>query len=213
MKNLLLVLKDGSELAANSGTRTDGRLELTEAAYTPCKVEGPDGCPRNPAGRSRQQTRSITIRKRSASNIKAHGWNSGLPVVPFPDCHTPPKPRRVRAFSFPICASTHNNGVEIEQGYYWRLGQNRNLNVAAHLFSNVAPMAHAQFRSFEKAARSRLPDMRPIRTRFQRRPGQPPDQTPFAAIWKAVAAFRPRAGMGAFASVRLAYQPHISAPV
>ena len=48
VENLLLVLKDGSRLAANRGTRTDGRLTLEQAAYTPCAVEGPRWLPKRP---------------------------------------------------------------------------------------------------------------------------------------------------------------------
>jgi len=46
--NILLVLQDGGRLAARSAVRVDGRSTLDHATYSPCPVEGDDGCPRTP---------------------------------------------------------------------------------------------------------------------------------------------------------------------
>src|SRR3546814_20783380 len=50
VENLLVVLDNGSRLAAVRGTRFDnGNIELENAAYTPCPVEDDEGCPKNPS--------------------------------------------------------------------------------------------------------------------------------------------------------------------
>jgi LPS-assembly protein len=72
VENLLLVLKDGSRLAANRGTRTDGRLTLEQAAYTPCKVERADGCPKDPSWQVK------------AAKVVASGRDRGGQRVPCP---------------------------------------------------------------------------------------------------------------------------------
>jgi LPS-assembly protein len=49
VENLLVVLADESRLAAKRGTRKDGIYSLDYAAYTACKVENPNGCPKKPS--------------------------------------------------------------------------------------------------------------------------------------------------------------------
>ena len=52
MQNLLLALREGGRLAAASGRRMeDGRILLSQAAYTGCEVEDRNGCPKEPTWR------------------------------------------------------------------------------------------------------------------------------------------------------------------
>ena len=48
VQNMLLVLADGGRLAATTATRRNGVTTLYHAAYTPCAVTTPEGCPKNP---------------------------------------------------------------------------------------------------------------------------------------------------------------------
>ena len=73
----------------------------------------------------------------------------GLPVIPLPFLSHPAETAAGSGFLVPNLRFSRNNGVEIEQGYYWRMSQNRDLTASAHLFSSVAPMGHAQFRAIE----------------------------------------------------------------
>ena len=149
VENLLLVLKDGSRLAANRGTRTDGRLTLEQAAYTPCAVEGPDGCPKDPSWQVKAAKVVYDPEKRRVKYTGARIELFGLPVIPLPFLSHPAESDAGSGFLVPNLRFSRNNGVEIEQGYYWRMSQNRDLTVSAHLFSSVAPMGHAQFRAIE----------------------------------------------------------------
>lgn len=149
VENLLLVLKDGSRLAANRGTRTDGRLTLEQAAYTPCKVERPDGCPKDPSWQVKAAKVVYDPEKRRVKYTGARIELFGLPLIPLPGLSHPAETEAGSGFLVPNLRFSRNNGVEIEQGYYWRLSQNRDLTVSAHLFSAVAPMGHAQFRALE----------------------------------------------------------------
>jgi LPS-assembly protein len=147
--NLLLVLKDGSRLAANKGSRTDGRLTLEQAAYTPCKVERPDGCPKEPSWQVKAAKVVYDPDKKRIKYTGARIELFGLPVIPLPGLSHPAETEAGSGFLVPQLRFSRNNGVEIEQAYYWRLSKHRDLTAAAHLFTDVAPMAHAQFRSFE----------------------------------------------------------------
>ena len=50
LSDLLLVLREGGRLAAESGERTDdGRIALVRGAYSGCAVTTPEGCPKRPS--------------------------------------------------------------------------------------------------------------------------------------------------------------------
>lgn len=149
IENMLLVLNDGSRLAANKGTRVDGKVTLEGAAYTPCAVEGPDGCPKDPSW----QVKAVKVVYDPAKKrVKYEGARIelfGLPVIPLPGLSHPAETAAGSGFLVPNLRFSRNNGVEIEQGYYWRLSDNRDLLLSAHVFSDVAPMAQARFRALE----------------------------------------------------------------
>ncbi len=150
IQNLLLVLKDGSRLAANTGTRTaDGTLTLNGAAYTACTVETPDGCPKEPSW----QVKAIkVIYNPKTKRVRYEGARIelfGLPVIPLPFLSHPTESNAGSGFVVPNISFSRNNGLEIEQGYYWRLAPNRDLLVSGHIFSDVAPMAQARYRALE----------------------------------------------------------------
>jgi LPS-assembly protein len=156
VENLLLVLKDGSRLAANKGTRIDGRLTLEQAAYTPCKVERPDGCPKEPSWQVKAAKVVYDPAKKRVKYTGARIELFGLPVIPLPGLSHPAETQAGSGFIVPNLRFSRNNGVEIEQGYYWRMSQNRDLTVSAHLFSDVAPMAHAEYRALEDKGAFRM---------------------------------------------------------
>ena len=52
MQNLLLVLREGGRLAAETGTRDEnGQVVLSRVAYSGCSVETASGCPKTPSWR------------------------------------------------------------------------------------------------------------------------------------------------------------------
>jgi LPS-assembly protein len=150
VQNLLLVMKDGGRLAANSGSRNaDGGLSLDQAAYTPCLVERPDGCPKEPSWQVKAVKVVYDPVKKRVKYKGARIELFGLPLIPLPGLSHPAETKAGSGFLVPNLRFSRSNGVEIEQGYYLRLADNRDLVVAAHLFTDVAPMAHAQYRAWE----------------------------------------------------------------
>jgi LPS-assembly protein len=148
--NLLLVMKDGSRLAANKGTRKDdGTLTLEGAAYTACAVERPDGCPKEPSWQVKAVKVVYDPVKKRVRYTGARIELFGLPVVPLPGLSHPAETAAGSGFVVPKIGFSRNNGLEIEQGYYWRLAPNRDLLLSGHVFSDVAPMAQARYRAWE----------------------------------------------------------------
>lgn len=148
--NLLVVLADESRLAAKRGSRKDGIFTLDYAAYTACKVEGPDGCPKKPSW----EVKAVKVvydpaRKR----VKYEGARIelfGLPVIPLPFLSHPVDSKAGSGFLVPSIGFSRNNGVEIEQSYYWRMADNRDLTASITAFSDAAPLGRIKFRTLEK---------------------------------------------------------------
>ena len=147
--NLLVVMADGSRLAANRGERNDGVLTLDYAAYTACKIEGPDGCPKKPSW----QVKAVKVTYDPATKrVKYDGARIelfGLPLIPLPFLSHPVDSKAGSGFLVPSVGFSRNNGVEIKQSYYWRMSQSRDLTASITGFSDVAPLGQVQLRSLE----------------------------------------------------------------
>lgn len=150
IQNLLLVMADGGRLAAQNGTRKDGALDLEYAAYTPCVVERPDGCPKNPSW----QVKAVKVHydpvKKRVTYKGARIELFGLPLIPLPGLSHPAEVEAGSGFLVPNLSISRNNGVEVEIPYYWRMAQNRDLTTSVTLFSGAAPLVKTGFRTFEK---------------------------------------------------------------
>lgn len=150
VNNLLVVLADGSRLAANQGERNNGVLTLDYAAYTACKIETADGCPKKPSW----EVKAVKVTYDPATKrVKYDGARIelfGLPIIPLPFLSHPVDTVAGSGFLVPSIGFSRNNGLEIEQSYYWRMAQNRDLTASITGFSDVAPLAQAKFRSLEK---------------------------------------------------------------
>ncbi len=150
VENLLLVMADGGRLAAHHAIRTDGKMALDYAAYSPCSVEGPDGCPKNPSW----QVKAVKVRYDPATNrVKYDGARIelfGLPVIPLPYLSHPAEVVAATGVLVPEVTITPNNGFGIGLPYYLRLGKNRDATATATLFSNAAPLIRGEYRDLEE---------------------------------------------------------------
>jgi LPS-assembly protein len=149
VENLLLVLEDGSRLAAQKGTRTNGVIDLDYAAYSPCAVEDSDGCPKRPSWQVKAvKVKYDPVKKR----VKFDGARIelfGLPVIPLPFLSSSVGEKAATGVLVPSVRYSRSNGAEIELPYYWRLAPNRDLRVSATAFTKVAPLVQAEFRDLE----------------------------------------------------------------
>jgi LPS-assembly protein len=147
--NLLVVLADGSRLAANKGERNNGILTLDYAAYTACKIETPDGCPKKPSWEVKAAKVTYDPAKKRVKYDGARIELFGLPIIPLPFLSHPVDTTAGSGFLVPSVGFSRNNGLEIEQSYYWRISPNRDLIGSITAFSDVAPLAQAKFRGLE----------------------------------------------------------------
>jgi LPS-assembly protein len=150
IENMLVVLADESRLAAKRGERESGIYTLDYAAYTACKVERPDGCPKKPSWEVKATKVTYDPTKKRVKYDGARIELFGLPVIPLPFLSHPVDTKAGSGFLVPSIGFSRNNGLEVEQSYYWRMAENRDLTASVTAFSDAAPLGQLKLRSLEK---------------------------------------------------------------
>lgn len=147
MENLLLALREGGRLAANSGSRlADGTVTLSQAAYTACSVEGVNGCSKDPSWRITAERVTYDPDNNTVRLRGAYLELFGARLLPLPGLSFRTDGKAVSGILVPDFRISKSNGAEINGNYYWRLADNRDLTVGAHLFTQAPPMAYGQWR-------------------------------------------------------------------
>tara|TARA_B100000378_G_scaffold66641_1_gene49995 strand:+ start:70 stop:2391 length:2322 start_codon:yes stop_codon:yes gene_type:complete len=147
LENLLLVLREGGRLAAERGERTtDGRIALQRAAYSGCSVVTSDGCPKTPSWKITAQ-RVVYDPDTNRVHFE-NGYFSlfGQRILPLPslDLRTDGGPNS--GFLVPNLRISRSNGVEVSGDYYWRIADNRDLQVGARVYTQAVPLVSAKYR-------------------------------------------------------------------
>ncbi|ALH81054.1 LPS-assembly protein LptD [Sphingopyxis macrogoltabida] len=148
VENMLVVLDNGSRLAAVRGTRFDnGNIELENAAYTPCPVEDNEGCPKNPSW----QVRAVKVLYDKAKNkVRYKGARIeifGLPLIPLPGLSHPLNNEPSSGILVPEIRLDRSNGFEIAVPYYLRIAPDRDLTITPHIYTGAAPMIEGEARA------------------------------------------------------------------
>ena len=138
--NILLVLKDGGRLAAKSGVRVDGLSILNRAVYSPCAVEGADGCPREPVWQIKAvKVVHDPIRHRISYRHAALEL-FGIPVLALPAfSHPDGGAARASGLLVPEVSYRAQLGVGIAAPYNIAFGPDRDLTIEPWLYSAVNP--------------------------------------------------------------------------
>jgi LPS-assembly protein len=148
MENLLLVLREGGRLAAIRGERlANGDVVLAHASYTACEVEDEDGCPKRPTWRV---TAAQVVYREDEQTIRFRGARFeifGLRLLPLPGLQIATAGQATSGPLLPDFRFSASNGVEITEGYYLRLGDNRDLTAMAHVYTKSLPMVAVQYRA------------------------------------------------------------------
>ena len=147
MEDILIALRQGGRLAARKGERTgDGAVALTDAAYSACPVETPQGCPKKPTWRI---TADKVVYDPASGKVRFTGAYLeifGLRLLPLPLLTVNTMGGPQSGFLIPDLQVSQNNGVEVSQGYYWRLAPNKDLTANATVFTEAPPMIDGQWR-------------------------------------------------------------------
>jgi LPS-assembly protein len=146
-ENLLLVLEDGGRLAAMKAERKDGYTTLYRAAYTPCAVVGPEGCPKDPTW---QITAVKVVHDPYKHRIRYQGaalsvLGTRIAALPF-FSHPDGEGGGGTGFLVPDIKFNSRNGFEVTAPYYWKIAPNRDATVTPHFYTGVLPMLEGEYR-------------------------------------------------------------------
>lgn len=147
VENLLLIMAEGGRLVAREGQRRDGIYYLKQAAYSPCPVEGSDGCPKQPSW----QIKAVQVRYDPATQrIHYKGARLelfGLPLGVLPKFSHPVGKGGGSGFLVPDARINAVNGLELSLPYYIRLSSKHDLTLTPHIFTNQVPMLELGYRA------------------------------------------------------------------
>lgn len=147
IQNLLIVTKGDNRLAAERGQRTGDIYVLDRAAYTPCRVEDEDGCPKDPTWQIQADRVVLDNARQRVRYDGARIKLFGLPLVPLPGLRHSIGQEGGNGLLVPNVGYDRRNGFELALPYYWRLSPNRDLTITPHLYSAVLPMLEGNYRA------------------------------------------------------------------
>lgn len=151
VENLLLVMEDGSRLAAQKGERfEDGTVTLDNGAYTACSVMTEEGCPKNPSW----EIKAVKVRydpvKKRVTYKGARIEIFGLPVIPLPGLSHPISDENRSGLLVPNLRFDSTNGVAVSVPYYFNLAPNQDATITTQVFTEVAPLISGTFRHLDE---------------------------------------------------------------
>ncbi len=148
MQSFLLALRQGGRLAAQSGQRdANGKIFLSHAAYTGCAVVNGKGCDVKPSWRIDARRVIYDQQHKTIYFYGARLVLFGLKLPPIPARLTIASDgRAIGGLLIPNLRLSSENGIEFDETYYQRFGENKDLAATAYLYTKVLPMAEVQFR-------------------------------------------------------------------
>ncbi|MBC2668897.1 LPS-assembly protein LptD [Novosphingobium piscinae] len=152
MQNLLIALRDGGRLAAITGERdAAGHIILSKATYSGCAVEDDQGCPKEPTWQVNARRVVYTPAERTIRFSGARLRMFGVTLMPLPQLAIASDGRPINGLLIPDIQLTVNNGLQISDTWYQRLGPNQDLAVTGYLFTETLPMISARYRALTDA--------------------------------------------------------------
>jgi LPS-assembly protein len=147
IENVLLILSDGSRLAAASGVRTDAVSTLDRAVYSPCAVVDEAGCPQEPVWQLKAvRVRHDPVRGRVYYR-QARLEIFGVPLVALPRFSHPDSfDRNQSGFLSPEVRFTRELGGELSLPYFLSLGPEKDVTVTGSIFTDAAPLLGVAYR-------------------------------------------------------------------
>ncbi|TFI60148.1 LPS-assembly protein LptD [Sphingomonas parva] len=146
-QNLLLVLEGGGRLAAERAERKNGFTTLYRAAYTPCAVTHPNGCPKNPTW---QITAVKVVHDPFRNRIRYEGaavnlFGARIIALPWLS-HPDGSEGGGSGLLVPELRISQSNGVELSAPYYFKLAPDKDATLTPHIYTDVLPMLEGRYR-------------------------------------------------------------------
>ncbi|VXC97005.1 LPS-assembly protein LptD [Sphingomonas sp. AX6] len=156
VENMLVVLEQGGRLAARRGERVEGGvINVQDAAYTPCAVTTPEGCPKEPTFKIEAVRVVYDPNRERVSYSGARFTLFGL-SIPLPSFSHTIGDGSQSGLLAPSLRLDRVNGLEASVPYFWSFGPNRDLTLTPHVFTNALPMLKAEYRELNELGAFRV---------------------------------------------------------
>lgn len=147
VRGMQILLADGSRFGADEGKRTGGTIiDLKQASYTPCEP-----CKEDPTRAPVWQLRAAKIRHDDESKMITYrdAWFelAGVPLAYIPYfSHPDGSEKQKSGFLAPSAGYDSDMGLSYEQQYYWAVAPDKDVTIGSRVFTNIAPVAMAEYR-------------------------------------------------------------------
>ncbi|KPF92218.1 organic solvent tolerance protein [Novosphingobium sp. AAP83] len=147
IEDLLIVLRAGGRLAAESGARdAEGNITLDQVAYSGCSVEDGKGCAKKPSWEVTAARVFFDAKEKRVKYFGATLRMFGIPILPLPGLGHTSDFRAESGLLIPDFRLGAANGAEISETWYWRIADNRDLAVTGTFYTGSLPMLTAKYR-------------------------------------------------------------------
>ena len=147
IKDVRILLSDGSRLAANTGRRIEGnRTELRRGVYSPCELCASD--PTKPPVWQIEAERVVHDKQEQIveyhdATMELDGW----PIFYTPYfSHPDPSVKRASGFLPPILGTGSALGFHVTQPYFWAIAPDKDLTLRPMVTTNAGDVLDGEYR-------------------------------------------------------------------
>lgn len=145
--NILLVLTDGSRLAARTGQRQETRSELNRAVYSPCHLCSEGSTEERPLWRLKAVKVQYDEERKRLTYRHATFEFLNVPIFYLPYLsHSAPDVTKASGLLMPDISQSRALGLSLSTPYLWNMSPSRDLTVTPTLYTEENPTLGLEYR-------------------------------------------------------------------
>lgn len=147
VKDIRIILNDGSRIAANGARRTDGTVhEMTKGVYSPCNL-----CAKDPSRPPLWQVKAVKVTQDNVQHVVSYedAWLEvkGVPVAYTPYfSHPDPTVKKKTGFLAPSIGSSSDLGTITKVPYFININPSQDVTLTPIYTSEEGPVLSAEYR-------------------------------------------------------------------
>lgn len=145
--NILLILSDGSRLAARSGTRQETRSELNRAVYSPCDLCSEGSTEERPLWRLKAVKVEYDEARKRLTYRHATFEFLNVPILYLPYMsHSAPDVVKASGLLIPDISQSRALGLSLSTPYLWNISPSKDLTVTPTFYTEENPTLGLEYR-------------------------------------------------------------------
>ena len=147
VENVLLVLTDGSRLAASNATRQETRSQLDRAVYSPCHLCSEGSTEERPLWRLKAVKVEYDEERKRLTYRHATFEFLNVPILYLPYMsHSAPDVVKASGLLMPDISQSRALGLSLSTPYLWSMSPSRDLTVTPTLYTEENPTLGLEYR-------------------------------------------------------------------